>query len=234
MEIGEKVYVKDWRQIYSNVYRWIDGKRVTIWSWKTVIPEYSSTTFFWEKIYTPKLTIKGNPFKNGDKELVSKKPIYKNFNYEILEKVVRKDTQDIICLCKSKEGCYIQINEKGLTIFTVEEQKKLSQLETEKHLQALAKDNLGKWSIDDSLKEFPKELLKYLYDSNQNTCFGSDYPNTKAIIKYPYIHKKYTIKGNNLCLGWEQDFNGKGCDLSNKETISWNELPKKFPENSFA
>lgn len=55
----------------------------------------------------------------------------------------------------------------------------------------------------------------------------------KAIIRYPYIPKEYTINGNDICLGWEQDFNGVGCDLSDKETISWSELPKRFPENSF-
>jgi hypothetical protein len=131
----------------------------------------------------------------------------------------------------SERGCWVQIGEGGLSTLTVEEQEKVKHLESEKRLQALAIDNLGKWTIDVKKDEFPKELLKYLYDTNQNTQFGSGM--TKAIIKYPYISKEYTVNGNDICLGWEQFYNGEGCDLSDKETISWYQMKERFPENTF-
>ena len=253
MNIGDKVFVSDWGKIYSDFYRWVNGEKESIYKWETEIPNYSSINFHWEYEYKPKLTQKGVPYKNGDKELVSKYPKYKDYEYTLLEcyhhpkagqistdlRTKEKPNASVfyyperIWLAKSDEGCFIQIEEKGLTTLTPEEQEKVKHLEKKKHLQALAKDNLGKWSINDNTKDFPKELLKYLYDSEQRTCFGSEFPNTKAIITYSYISKEYTLNGNDICLGWSQNFNGVGCDLSDKDIISWNELPKRFPENTF-
>ena len=55
----------------------------------------------------------------------------------------------------------------------------------------------------------------------------------KAIITHKYIAKEYTKDNIPLYLGWTQEFNGKGCNLENKETISWNELKIMFKHNTF-
>jgi hypothetical protein len=229
-KIGDEVYVKDWMQRYSDVYKWVNNVRTLVWNWKTKIPDYSAIDFHIQREYKPKLTLKGKPYKNGDTILISEIPVYKNYKYTILEKTINLEGEDLF-LIASKEGCYVQINEFGITTLNIEEQKRVEHLESEKRLQALAKDNLNKWTINDDFNKFPKELIKYLYDTNQNTQFGSGM--TKAIIKYPYISKEYTINNNDICLGWEQEFNGTGCDLSDKEIINWNQLSKRFPENKF-
>ena len=229
MNIGDKVYIIDWLQIYSDVYRWVDDKKESIWNWETEIPNYSSIDFHIKRKYIPKLTKKGKPYANGKTVLKSEIPAYKNYEYTILETRTRKDGK-ILFLVSSKEGCFVQIGEKGITKMTFAEQKLVAKLEKELHLQALSVKNLRKWDINSKKKDFPKELLKYLYDKNQNSQFGNTM--TKATIKYPYISKEYTINGNDICLGWEQSFDG-GCDLSNEDIISWNELAKRFPENKF-
>ncbi len=231
MKVGDKVYVKDWGKRYSNIYKWVNNEKVSIWKWKTKIPDHSDPTFFNLYHHRPKLTAKGVPYKDGSTILVATIPAYKNYEYTILEAKQVPMEDKIIFLLASNNGCYIQVGDKGLSTMTIEEQEKVKHLETEERLQALAIDNLGKWSIDSDTKKFPKELLKYLYDTDQRTQFGSGM--TKAIIKYPYIANEYTINGNAICLGWEQTYNGKGCDLTEKETISWDEMKIKFPENDF-
>lgn len=234
MKIGSKVYVCDWGKQYTDIYRWINGERQSIWNWKTEIPDHSSPIFHHKFIHEDNLTLKGTINKREPKKLVDKTPVYKNFEYTIEEITTRKETGKLIYLMSSKEGCWVQVGEDGVSTLTPEEQEKVKHLEKEKSLQALAKQNLGKWSINDDLKnKFPKELIKYLYDRDQRTCFGSNFPNTKAIIRYPYVSKEYTKNGNDICLGWHQNYNGIGCDLSDKKTISWKELPARFPENKF-
>jgi len=252
MKVNDKVYVKNWGNVYSNFYKWVDGERISIFDWKTKIPNYSDVTFFHERKWTPKLTLKGEPYKNGDTVLVSDIPAYKNYEYTLIECHTHPKGGEIstdfrtkgnpsakvyyypkyVWLAKSDNGCYIQITEEGLSTLTTEEQKKVANLESEKRLQALAKDNLGKWCMNDDLKLFPKELIKILYDKDQRTLFGSSM--TKAIIKHRYIAKEYTINGNDLYMGWEQNFNGVGCDLIGKETIDWNGLKRRFIESKFA
>lgn len=229
-KIKDKVFVNNWDKHYSNIYKWKNNIKITIFNWKTVIPDYCNIDFFWKYIYEPNLTVKGTVNKKEPKKLVSKIPEYKNFEYTIEEIIIHNN--NLIYLLSSKEGCWVQIGEDGISILTLEEQKKVKHLETEKALQVLAIQNLGKWTIDTADKKtFPKELLKYVYDVNQNTLFGSSI--TKAIIKYPYISKEYTVNNNDICLGWEQDYNGVGCDLTDKETISWDQIKQKFPENTF-
>lgn len=230
MNIKDKVFVSDWDKQYSNIYRWEDNIKSVVWGWKTIIPDYSGTDHHWEYTYEPNLTLKGTVNKREPRKLVSKSPKFKNFEYTI-EEISSKPNGKLIYLLSSKEGCWIQIGEGGICTLSTEEQAKVKHLESEKRLQALATQNLNKWSVKSDLKQFPKELLKYLYDTNQRTMFGSQI--TTAIIRYPYIPKEYTINGNDLCLGWEQDYNGIGCDLSDKETISWNQMKQRFPEQTF-
>ena len=230
MKIGQKVFVCDWGKYYSDIYRWVDNDRQLIWNWKTKLPPYPHLKH--EYIYEPNLTLKGTVNKINPRTLVAEIPIYKNFEYTIEEITTRQDGQ-LIYLLSSEEGTWVQIGAGGITTLTPEDQEKVKHLEQEKWLQAMAKENLGKWDITVKKSEFPKELLKYLYDKDQRTCFGSDSPNTRAIIRYPYISKEYTKNGNDILLGWVQEYNGTGCDLSDKETITWNELKIRFPENTF-
>jgi len=237
MEIGDKVYVNNWMAIYSEFYRFVNGEKELIFKWKTELPQYYSTNFFVKKKYKPKLTLKGEPYKNGEKILIYNELVYSNFEYNIVESIKHPNDNNIIYLLESTtrgmfgHGCFVQIGEKGLTTMTVKEQKKVAHLESEKRLQALAKDNLGKWKITDDFKQFPKELIKILYDREQRTQFGSGM--TRAIIKHKYIAKDYTVNGNDLYMGWKQNYNGKGCDLTGKDTIQWSEMAKRFPENEF-
>ena len=230
MNIKDKVFVSDWGKQYSNIYKWENNIKSVIWKWETVIPNFSDTDFHWEYIYEPNLTLKGTVNKREPRKLVSKNPKFENFEYTI-EEINSKPNGELIYLLSSKEGCWVQIGEGGISTLSIEEQEKVKHLESEKRLQTLAIQNLKKWSVKSNLKEFPKELVKYLYDTNQRTLFGSQV--TTAIVRYPYIPKEYTVNGSDICLGWEQNYNGKGCDLSEKETISWNHMKQRFPEQTF-
>ena len=230
MSIKDKVFVTDWGQRYSDIYRWDGGVKSVIWNWKTHIPSYSEPDFYWQYFYEPNLTLKGTVNKKEPRKLISKFPKFKNFEYTI-EEITQKSNTELIYLLSSQEGCWIQIGEKGISTLSITEQEKVKHLESEKRLQALAIQNLNKWSIKSNLKEFPEELLKYLYDINQTTLLGSTL--TQSVIRYPYIPKEYTINGIDICLGWEQDYNGKGCDLFDKETISWNQMKQRFSEQTF-
>lgn len=233
MKIGDKVYVSNWGKQYSDFYRWNNGKKELIWEWKTNIPNYSSTMCHWKIITEPILTQKGKPYKDGSTKVVDRIPLFKNYEYTILEKTTREDGE-VICLLSSNHTeveplkCFVQIGEKGLTTLSKEEQEAVQHLEHEKYLQALAKMNLNKWSIDHDLREFPKELLKVLYDKDQRVLFGSSM--TKGIVTYNFIPKEYTINGNNLYVSTTVDYNGKGCNLTGKKTISFKEIKTFFPE----
>ena len=230
-KVGDKVFVSNWNKEYSDVYRWTNGIKTIIWKWKTKIPDYSSTMFHWKYIYESNLTLKGSLNKRKPRKLVSKTPEFKNFEYTIEEITSNKEGK-LIYLLSSEEGCWIQIGEGGLSTLTIKEQEKVKHLQQEKRLQILAVQNLNKWTLETAnKKDFPEELLKYLYDTNQNTQFGAGM--TKAIIRYPYVSKEYTVNGNDICLGWEQHFNGKGCDLTNLETVSWNQMKERFTEQNF-
>lgn len=232
MKIGDKVYVTDWLQKYSSVNTWIAGKQQLVFPWTKEIPKYCDCQFFIKIVKEPNLTLKGTVNKRDPFKIIDRIPIYENFEYTIEEIIPHPTTGDSVYLLSSKEGCWVQITKKGLSTLTPEEQEKVKHLETEKRLQALAKDNLGKWTVETARHDtVPKELIKTLYDTNQNVCFGSEWPNTKGIVTYIYLPKEYTINGNDLYLGSSVNYNGKGCDLTDKETISWKDLKTRFPEN---
>lgn len=215
MNIGDKVYVQDWGQRYSCI---------NDFKFNTIIPPYSKIDFFWKTISEPKLTLLGKPYKNGDTVILDRIPVYENFKYTILEMKLHPSSNKNVCLIKSDEGCCVAIGEEGISKLTKEQYER-------KEFDSLREANLGKWVITDDLKTFPKKLLKYLYDQNQSAQFGSEM--TGATIKYPYIEEKFTKNNNPLALGWEMSYDG-GCDLSDKETITWEKLQEKFPDNKFA
>lgn len=230
MKIGDKVYVSNWLQRYLSVYTWVDGKEQLVFPWTKEIPKYSDYQFFIKVITEPNLTLKGTVNKKEPTKVIDRIPIYKNFEYTIEEIVSHPTSGNNVCLLSSKEGCWVQMSEKGLSTLTPEDQEKIKHLETEKRLQALAKDNLGKWTVETAKHDtVPEELIKTLYDTNQNVLFGSTM--TKGIVTYTYLPKDYTVNGNDLYLGGSVNYNGEGCDLTGKETTTWEKLKKRFPEN---
>lgn len=135
-------------------------------------------------------------------------------------------TDKFYYLIKTKEGTDIYYFQRGET--------GLSKLHPEKYelnqRKKLELQNKKKWSINDTEK-FPKELIRYYYDVNQNVLFGSKI--IKGIVKYPYIPKQFTKNGNPICLGVSILYNETGCDLSDKQIINWKDLKEIFPENTF-
>ena len=129
-KLGDRVFVSNWGQNYSDFFTWKDGKRTSIWKWKTEIPDYTSTGFHVKTKTRPVLTAKGVPYKNGKSEVVSRINTYKNYEYEILE-CVKNDEGELIYLLSSTHTnvnslkCYVQIGEFGLTKLSVEEQEKI-------------------------------------------------------------------------------------------------------------
>lgn len=235
----DKVYVSDWMQRYSDFSRWnnLTKSRENVFPWKTKLPKYikeSNDTV----VRTPKLTQKGLPFKNGDMIEVSREETHKSYEYTIREIITHPTNPDVtVALISSNHTeqewlkVWAQINIKALTSLTIEEQESLKHLQKKKHLQALAKNNLNKWSLKDNLKEFPKELLLTLYDENQNVQFGSNI--TKGIVTYNIIPKDYTINGIPLYLSSSISYNGEGCELLDKPTTSWVKLSKLCKEQKF-
>lgn len=239
MKLNDKVYVSDWMQIYSTFRKWNNEKQIreTIFPWKTELPEYikqSNDTV----VYAPKLTQKGLPFKDGSKIEVSREQTHKSYEYTIREILQHPNNPEVtICLISSNHediDCikvWTQIDIKALTTLTIEEQESLKHLQKEKHLQALAKNNLGKWKLSDNLKDFPKELLQIFYDENQNVLFGSSM--SRGIVTYNIIPKEYTIDNVAIYSSSCVSYNGEGCDLSDKSTITWEKLSKMCTNQKF-
>lgn len=261
MKIGDKVFVVDWGKHYDSFYSWVNNVKTPFIAWKTKIPDYCGIEHHWKHVWTPLLTAKGVPFKNGKKKLVSRTPAYKDYKWEILEimphpkageytqtKEVReywKDkggaddtyTTNLIYLLASthtdKEWmkCYVMIEEGGVSYLTPE------QFADEK-FNALKEYHKGKYSVKDrergEVKGFPKELIKSIYDKNDNVLFGSNY--VKGKVHYDYVEGCYAKDGIPFILSVGIDYDGKGNkDLPEDAIImNFSDLPKMFPNNQFA
>lgn len=239
MKVNDKVYVSDWGQIYSTFIKGYNKKQIreTVFPWKTELPRHirqSNDTI----VYAPKLTQKGLPFKDGSKIEVSREQTHKSYEYTIREMLQHPNDSEItICLISSNHAdsdwdkVWAQADIKALTTLTVEEQESLKHLQKEKHLQALAKNNLGKWKLGDNLKNFPKELLQIFYDENQRVLFGSSI--SRGIVTYNIIPKEYTVDNVALYFSSSVLYNEEGCDLSDKPTITWEKLSKMCSNQEF-
>jgi hypothetical protein len=82
-KVKDKVYVKDWGKQYTNFFTWNNNIKESIWNWKSELPQYCGTEFFWKYIYEDNLTLKGTINKRKPKKLIDKIPEYKNFEYKI-------------------------------------------------------------------------------------------------------------------------------------------------------
>ena len=108
-------------------------------------------------------------------------------------------------------------------------------LETERikleKLETLKNNNLKKWSTSEDLSDFPKNLIRRLYDRDQRVLFGNFF--TKGVVTYPYVDGIYTTDGIPYCLGSECIYNGVGGFPEGAELVNWDDLPKRFPKNKF-
>ena len=226
---NDKVYVVNWGRRFSTIYK-NDG-HTPVWGWETKIPPYSDITFHWKREWTPKLTRKGAPYKDGSRVLVSEEPVYEDFLYKVEESTVRQMDGRVIYLLSSKEGCWIQMGEDGLTTMTPEEQEKVKHLEKKASIQALAKDNLGIWSIGNkNLTDFPERLMKRLYDNDRRILFGNGYG--KGTVWYDYIPGEYTIDGVPILLKSAISTDSE-ISLEGKETVNWSDLKSIFINQNF-
>ena len=100
------------------------------------------------------------------------------------------------------------------------------------------KEQIGKWNKDmsnDKLKEFPKELLKKLYDIDQMALFGSI--KVKTSIGYEYIPAEYMEENVPLIISTYCNYDGGSeqdeAVKNGAKVVSWKELKERFPNNEF-
>lgn len=229
MKVGDKVFVIDWGKHYSDLFKYEKNRKIKVFNWEYDIPDIyvTSTSFHWERIREPRLTLKGEPFKNGETILVSEKPLYKYYKYEILE-IIEHPNQGkfntLVYLLKSKEGCIVQIGKGGLSKMTIE------QYNNEKY-DAFIRENLNKWSLESDFKQFPQELITTYYDSNGAALFGTNTVNSS--IKYKVVDGKYTVDGKPICIGTSCLYDGGEEAKKHNNFITWDELKQICSNQNF-
>jgi len=94
-----------------------------------------------------------------------------------------------------------------------------------------------KYSVEDrgtdKIKQFPKELIKKVYDLDDKVLFGSRY--IKGKVSYNYIPGEYTIDGIPFIIDVSIRYDNKGnADLpSDAVILPFKELRTMFPNNTF-
>lgn len=218
MNIKDKVFVKNWVNIYTNFTKWdyAVNNRVFVFPWTTKLPSFikQSNDIV---VTTPKLTQKGIPFKNGDTVEVSRTQSHKEYEYTILEIINHPNNGKLICLISSNHTdkdwnkVYAQVSTENLTSIT---------------------DNLGKWKIGDDFKNnFPKELFDVYYDTQQNVLFGSTM--SKGIVTYYIVPKEYTVDNIAIYYGSSILYNHEECNLKDKKTTNWEILKAMCTNQKF-
>lgn len=205
-KIGDNVYVINWGKHYSQITRWVNGKKENIFPIKTEIPSYSGIDFHWDCKYEPNLTLKGTVNKREPEKLVSRTPAYKNYKWEIVEIFQHPTDKDKTLLLlishTSKGDCYIVINSEGVSKLTPEQY-------ADKQFNACVEVNLGKWDRNVLVKSnIPKEIISRFYDENDNVLFGSSY--IKGLVSYEYLDGKFSTDGKHIFIGSSILYDGKG------------------------
>ena len=222
IDISSKVFVTNWGKEYSH-------NETTKGWFSTEIPQYSDKQFFW-KIEYEELTKAGKPFKRKwDRPVKSRTPQWNNFKYEVVEIVSHPESQELICLLSSEEGCWVIIGIDGVSYLTPEQY-------ADAKFEALKEYHKGKWTVDmrsKAQKEFPESLIGIVYDKNDNVLFGSSY--TKGKVQYNYIPSEYMNTGRPFIISVSVTYDGKGnSDLpDNSLFMDYCDLPKMFPDNEF-
>jgi hypothetical protein len=227
-EIGDKVYLIDDMKIYTTGQDFVEGKWVNLFDFQTPIPNFNCRPHnFMSRETRPKLTKQGKPYKNGEREVVSRKKVYFDWTYTVIEIAEHPDKKTPIYLIKPKENteALFQVMKGAISFQTREENENRKRLEFEN-------THLGKWEPDtNTRKNFPEELKEKIYDKDQRVLFGSSW--TKGIVYYVYAPGKYMKTGRDFILYSGIDYNGKGCDLTGKRSAYFHELAKLFPDNTF-
>lgn len=250
---GDLVYVVDWGKEYSEFTKWVDNQRVSSFPWQTELPTYPGKDFNGYKwVYEPNLTLKGTLSKRKPERLKEKIPVYKNFKYRVLE-IVRHpkagqyyyDTEeqrqrwgddrypevDVLLLVDAATGrCHVQVAADGVSKLTPEQYK-------DEQFSALREYHKGRWTPDDHdrlNKEFPKELLKTLYDKDDRVLFGSNM--TRGKVFYNYVPAEFMQTGRPYIINSGCTYDGKGnSDLpADTEFVDWATLHRLFTDNTFA
>ncbi len=220
--MDEYCYVINWMKVYSSTHAAISL------GFKTPIDSYSSIDFYYKYVYKDNITQKGTINKREPKVLVERIPIYKDFKYKIIEQVIHPTSNNTICMIKSDNGCTVIINEEGISKLTPE-QYELNRLEY------LINEHKNKYTIDtkDLKTIFPKELVKRLYDFNNNVLFGSNM--VKGKVYYEYIDNIYTIDNIPIILNVGIHYDGIGNKDLPEDTkfVNYNELKLIFTNNLF-
>jgi len=235
IEIGDKVFVINWNKIYSCFNHYIDNERISVFGWKTQIPNYSGIEHHWKFEYEPNLTLKGTVNKREPKKLKSKTPVYKDYKYEVLEIIQHPNHPEVnICLLSSthtnKEWikCYVQVSEDALSFLTPEQF-------ADEQFNALKEFHKGKYAIEGPIpfKELPEQFISKVYDVDDNVLFGSRY--IKGKVSYNYIDGFFTKDGIPIIMNASIDYDGIGnVDLPEGSILmQFDNLHKMFPNNKF-
>ena len=239
-KVGDKVYVINWGKQCTSFFKYVDNIKQKVFNWKTEIPMYSGTEHHYEYKYTPKLTLKGVPFKNGEKTLVSKTAKFKDYKYEILEILQDEDNELIYLLASTHTDkdwmkCYVQICGVGISLLTPQQfaDKTFNTLKEHYRTNKLTPDIVNKHQRNIS-EIFNKELIEKVYDVNDRVLFGSGV--TKGKVCFEYIPAEYMVTKNPYIISYSVLYDGKGNSDLPKESkiLSWNELKLFFPDNKFA
>ena len=250
MKVGDKVFVINWGRQYSKT-----GGGNGVFDWNIKIPKYSSTSFFNKHIQEEIMKVDGKPFKRPQFKTKETIREWKNFKYEVLEMMkhpkagqytqneewrARNPTsewandkyEDVnICLIASPEGCYVEIAEEGLSFLTPEQY-------ADNQFNAVKEFHKRKYTVRDrdrgEVKGFPKELIKSVYDVDDNVLFGSSY--VKGKVGYNYMEGEYTKDGIPFIISVSVSYDGKGnLDLPEGSLIMpYRDLHKMFPNNEFS
>jgi hypothetical protein len=91
-----------------------------------------------------------------------------------------------------------------------------------------------KFTKDNAREKCPKNLLKKIYDKDDNVLFGSRM--VKGKVAYNYVPGELMNTGNDFIIGSEISYDGKGnANLPAGSIIKdFSELPKLFPDNKFS
>jgi hypothetical protein len=83
------------------------------------------------------------------------------------------------------------------------------------------------------IKAFPENLLKKVFDKDDNVLFGSNY--TKGKVSYNYIPAEYMTTGRPFIIHTSILYDGKGNKDLPKDSLimTYKELKTMFPDNEF-
>lgn len=253
--IGDKVFVVNWDAQYSQIASsqgvfWKDDERVAQYSGvdffnRTIRQELTAAGKPWKKPYNAPVIRREYPWKNFKWEVVDFKPhpSYGEFLYEEHHRKVygygKYDTPYVYLLKSldhSAHGfnesfpCVCEIGEEGLSLLTPEQY-------ADAQFNALKDSHIAQWSSARANKEkdkFPEELLKKVYDKDDNVLFGSSV--VKGKVYYTYIPGEYMDTGRPYIIFTGISYDGKGnADLPKDALIMpFKKLPEMFTENQFA